>query len=725
MAGGQLVYFSDAPRARVTLPRPDSSARMLFFDARTERTRIPVAGTFFSADFAEENFDIVVFRGNDREFAKEVAEDPALKLMRARLPAMTLTSGQTQRRREPQIDIPAWSGLTNLPDLAELREAELLGLLHARDAILADAGTHYAIASGYHQRQYVRLRDALQDTTDVTRLADWLMPWVTRTTALLGDRPSLLPLIQAVALESMRRFGWEIKFATLESFPRHTRSAAQSISDLVASGARSLLIVVGVDYEARHENELRVLAPSGSTAVCLVDLTPEGRSSEIAAVHYPQPRLASVRGECEACPDLELYEVDVRTEERRLSKRRLPRKITYNLVKKQRSFWKAVHEAEALRLHRAVHYPDASEQQTRHRPVDFHTARLLQHEGFRDVCRKALLGGSEPDVVLIPTHTGSSAVASLIAEVYPQVEPTICMLDRGRLNDPALDAISKARQVMIADNEIITGKTVRRLLDAIKHRLGDRVWATKEFSVFAAVVSTTNAAALRAVRNRLHTDQPRADALLMGAEIPLPADDACPWCEEAHWLRTLETKLPQHARFIARRARALQEPHVAANDLVVYPGISNDDRDVDRAVVNTSVLGERVSAGIVFGALASAVQTLRYTDDPDAEGLPYFFDLVHMLTAWWGGPMYAGALRSLDEEELKYSAQDDALEEAWSERSSKINAAELVEFAWAAVQDKLPPVLVPRVYDTLEEHASEHEALELLRDVLAMVRPPD
>jgi hypothetical protein len=392
-------------------------------------------------------------------------------------------------------------------------------------------------------------------------------------------------------------------------------------------------------------------------------------------------------------------------------------------VRQHRLFWTAVDEANALRLHRAVHYPENFERETRHRPIDFNTARLVMHPAFRAHCRAQLEKMREPDVVLIPAHDGTSAVSHLIAEVFPGLEQSTVLLERGRLNDPAVAAITRARRVLLADNEIITGNTIRRLLDSIQQRIGPAHWAKTTVTVFALVASTTDATPLRTIRNRVYKPEDAdREGLLMGAEIPLPADDACPWCEEAHWLANVEGKLPKHSRLIARRARRLRQSGASPESLVVYSGIPHAPEE-DPSLVRGSVVGERVSAGVAFAAFASAVQSLRFSEEMADLETPFYFDLSHMLENWWGPALYAGMLRTLDESELKYSAQDNVLLDTWHEQEATLTPAELVEFGWAAILDKLPPVLVPVVYDAMRQYATSSPAIAFLSDLLATVRP--
>ena len=52
------------------------------------------------------------------------------------------------------------------------------------------------------------------------RIADWLLPYVSRRAIVLADTGSMLPLLHSLREQAKERLGWEVAIITLEEYPR-------------------------------------------------------------------------------------------------------------------------------------------------------------------------------------------------------------------------------------------------------------------------------------------------------------------------------------------------------------------------------------------------------------------------------------------------------------------------------------------------------------------------
>jgi hypothetical protein len=714
------VYDCASPRCTIEFELPGCDQDILLVDPRSEVTGDPPASFIASSGVLDRRADVFVVRGADPAYASALRDDRRLRGLLNGFDAATLVGGLSARSRKPQLK--ALWGKAPLPPLRVLRELETHGLVRARGGVLHAGGDHYHLESGYHQTSYVRLRDVLLDLADLRRIADWFMPFVDQRTVVLGSRPSLAPLILAIQLAAQRRFGWKLSASTLESYPRAQRSAARSVSDLLRGGGR-LLVVVGVDRDDQQANELLLPARARSKAITLVDISTRGTPRAESFARFPTPRWR-VDAQSETCGDTcsldRVIGVDPATEELKARPRRSRRVVASTLFRSKEDFWEAVSETSALRLHQDVRYPendDAAE--PRHRPIDIDLGRLLHDNHVWTTCKSRLAGlPATPDVALIPSHDVSEALEVLVQEVHPKTIPAI--VEAGPLDADVVDVLHSATDVLILDDAIVTGKTVLRMLDRIRVALGDEHFAEKRVSIFTPLLCPSHPGTAKRIRNKLAPGARSREthfglSFIYAYDIPLPDDEACPWCEEKVLLTLLRPKLRQHERVIANRLKILSKRRPVPDDLLIHPGISAED--VERVVAD-SVVGEHVAVSVVYAAFASAVQQLRHPElDGDSDPEPYI-DLAHLTANWWGVGMFAGVLRSVTEAEGKYAAQAAPLARAWSDRERAWRQGELMEFAWAAISDRLPADAKTLVREAVEARRGDSPALNFAADLL-------
>lgn len=714
---GFVDFFCETPRAKLRIPALDVRDRLLFLDCRHERSHRRPSDILPREGYGERAYDAVILRGGP-EFRAVVESDLALVSRVRDIPLSIVESSKDARHRGPRLIRPPWAAPPSVTiSLDLIREIETWALVCSRDALLGGPDEHFEIASGNHIEHYVRVREMLSDVLDVERLADWVLPHVHKDTALLGDRPSLIPLVQAIALACLKRFGWDIPFATLEPWPRQDYSSPQTIDDLRIDSSQ-LLAVLGVDSMGRHEQELAMLCPIEYKAVCLVDISPEEAMSSHPFRHHPIRRWPIKRsGQCEECEHRTvLHHVDPRTEDKIPSEPRRARKLQIKLLEEHKAFWQAVDRTSAVRLHSEAPYDDGEKRAFRHRALDLDVSALLVDGAFRSRCRDELERLPRPDLVIIPKHDATGILEAVARETFEECK--VIHVSRAQLDDGGIDALASVSNVLLLDDALVTGQTLRTLTDNVRVALGRR-WESVHCVAFVAVSSPARSAIQQNVENGLRRGNTHERALRYGARILLPASGtaACSFCEEQRWLSSMRAPLEAHRELIDARIRELGgqvEPQT-----LLFGGDARGS-----TTVSGSVLGARMSVATVFAAFSSAAQEIR--DHMATQGLPLreYFDLAHAVENWFGAPLLAGVLRTLGEEELGYVYASRELIDVLGRK--QFDPRELSELAWAAVLDKLPGGVIPQLRDLLRDN-DDDRVVALMNDAMTMRmrRPTD
>jgi hypothetical protein len=712
MSAGHVDFFCEAPRAALRLPGMAVQLRVLFLDARHERTRLWPGDIMMREGFRPDSYDLIVLRGS-REFIQVVEVDPALN-QHFRDARVVVIQMADEPMREPRVSTPGWCNLEPGPvSVALLREIETWGLMCARRALLGDKRQHFEIVSGSHLGNYLRVRDAFADVIDVDRLSDWIVPHVRQDTVLLGDRPALIPLLQAVALTVQRRFDWRLAFATLDPWPRRERSSGQTIDELLRTGSSDLLAVLAVDSLGRHEQELSMLGPSEFRAVTLVDVSSDEPLSGLPFHHEPIPRWVVGRsGECEQCrEELPLVLIDPRTEDLTPATRRKAKKLTFSSVEKDAHFWRAADRAKAVRVHADTAYDDGQRRFARHRAVDLDVTALLSDPEFRTACLELCQTLPSPDLVLVPDHEATQALISLVRDAHSIEDSKILTIPRMEIDQRVETKIESATSVLLLDDALVTGRTLRGLAENLRVGLG-RAWESKDVRAFVPLSCPSRGHDRIRVENALRRAGDRSKRLVFAHEALLPATSLCAHCDERRWLESIADALPTHADVIDERLAELGQP-IAPSTVLLRGGH-------DTAVVNDSVLAPKASVAATTGyaAFVSAAQRLR--DEISAgDGLPqHYVDLAHAIEAWFDGPLIAGILRTLGEEEMSYARQSTRVADVV--RAKDAHAAELCEIAWSAVRDKIPHGVIPALRERLSAVAEDDPVVRFLEDALAM-----
>jgi hypothetical protein len=181
------------------------------FDPRLERSYEPLLNRLRLQDLSRGALDLLLLRGSHDGFVEQVADDDAIARYLEEVPTVVLAGSHEPANPAPGLHRPNWSPAGG-PDLqaTDLRGAELTAMLRRSTAIFHHDGCHYDLPSAaVHAESFIRLADALQDATDLVRVADWLLPLLGPAAGIAADTGTLLGLMAIVRDEAWRRFGWD------------------------------------------------------------------------------------------------------------------------------------------------------------------------------------------------------------------------------------------------------------------------------------------------------------------------------------------------------------------------------------------------------------------------------------------------------------------------------------------------------------------------------------
>ncbi len=691
-------------------PFPD--LRVLLFDPRLERGGQTVGERWRTLDAAQRAVDLVVIRGSHEDLADRVERDTVLRDTAGRTPVLVLAGSWQADEPAPRLTAPGWAAAAPVaPDLDLLRHHELLALILASKALSRERDCHYLLPSSrFHAEAFIRLADALDDHTDLVRLADWVLPLLRDGSALLGDNGSLLGLLSTVRYEARRRFGWtRLPIATLNEYPADS-AALRSFIDTFAAAEdwERVLFLITVSSSGTIATRAEALTDVDMDVVVLCGTDLPGRGPESCFTRCVIARWdAGVEQRCERCPDLHVLEVDPQTYEVRPRLYRNKQRFDMDEAGRCAKFWEAVDRQDAVSLHQAVPTADGNPAGTRHLAVALRVERLLADDWFRGRCLDALRGQPRPDLVLIPRHDVGEALRDLVCEAHELDHASVEMISIGDFDDVLIERLRTCAAVLVADDVLITAETLVALRGRV-HRAGQRqpdrdvdVWG------FVAVARPPSQLELNHVKRPFTAgERPRA-RLAWGFDLylPGPGEERCPWCAERTLLEDRLFALEGTPAAVAlERIETLRAPgglpaRRSPTDPPAALLLAGDD-DVTRTI-GSYFGGLRSPAA--FAAVSAVTQKMKdaFLRDRKAKEINVL-DVALALEAF--GPLdpilLAGLLRTFDRRDLRNTAHDGETARALGEY--ELAPGMLSECGLAAVAQKLPPEAVARRLEQCE-----------------------
>jgi hypothetical protein len=596
-------------------------------------------------------------------------------------------------------------------DAAELQRAvcnaEIRAILAWSDGIWASPDYHFVLPSTEHSGAFLRVGDAMGSWMDTARIADWLLPLLTHQTAILTDTPTLLPLMLELENRALKAFsGARILKRSLPSYhpPREELDEYVSEALLWASeggDVGSVLCIVSVNasggYLSRIEKSLQRLADDIRVTVSiLVDTNSESDSRALAVLpvrRFPPPP------DCELCT---LESVPVEIDGQRFTTRVLTgaetlRLAPYKQIVERNKLISELDSANALRVHatRPDHHG--------HLGIYIEIAAALKNQAFRLAANEALTRAAaqgEIDLFIIPHHGRADVVLTWLKEEGITSQISIVPL-AGTISGDGYRDIAKARRILLVDDCIITGQTMRSLLQLIQTVKGEVHHEDYVVLGLALIGRSADMGTWEGIRDCFFIGGRHRLETAMNIFLPDWGRN-CPWCIELAAFDDLLLYLDGEDRTYAEHRKArLSEPEGLQSHLFLgadLPPLGSEFSEGTRTTPH-SYWGNVRDIGAFVGASAE-FQRLRneWSARPPSLVSRYVFPTRQILQRYRDPVIAAAMLRSAQPRELWSVESLPQIEKAlYDSRHFRQHPVFIAELLWAAQRQKLPVEVVRRV----------------------------
>jgi hypothetical protein len=714
-----ITYAKFAPRFYCESDALERS--VLFFDPVRERNEVLTVGDRYRIlDESVRANDVVILRGRTQRFLDTLErEKDSLKRLAGGAPIAALV-GSLARGAPPSL-IPISGELVLAPEsVTVLRQVELEAILRRSGAIFDDNTYHYILPSGCHANSFIRVADALQDPIDVLRIVDWVLPYVGEKTVVVADTGSLLPLLFALRLEAQRLFGWDLSVRTIAEYPELDTAIEEVLLEINAklSAGHPLLFLVSVNSSGRLVRRMQSLAPKGTPIVVVTSTSPELANDAVLDLSsIPVDKWAPREdGQCDHCGDGFPLGIDGRTYERLPQPKLKLFKVSWDKASSAREFWEAAAATDAIKLHYDAEYPEDYASASRHHSVYVDLLRLLESGWFIDTVRAEMGALLVPDVVLIPKHRCSEALATLAHAAFPRASTEV--IPPGRFVEAAERSLlpqGALPNVLILDDALVGGRTLKGMRDEVYRITQSR--GTLPVQGFVLLARPHNDSVLQATRRRF-TDKDKGPQFRAGYQIYLPpsGNEHCPWCAEFKAVSAMLLKLDATAREFAevrrrKLASELQHPFILGTE------------PLPADLTTSGAFFGNLDPLTGFAAAVSAAQQLRNEMKTGASGpVVSVIDVAMLIDAYFDTVFLAALLRTFERRELVHASQYEnvsaALQRQTKYRDYPGTTAELV---WAATNAKLPMPAICRVLGALDATPE----IQYLQALLALTQRDD
>jgi hypothetical protein len=686
---------------------------VLFFDPRVELSNETIGDRLRELGDELREANLLIVRGSSETFFEEVEED--LFLPDLQVPVLALSPAWKEEDPAPRLRTPTWSEPSPLElDEAELRNLELLAMLEESGAIFEDPDSHYELPSHRHAKAFVRLADALCDVIDTVRIADWLIPSLTRDAALLADNGSLHALLSTAVLEAQERFGWpRLPIMTLRRYPNADR-VAERLKAFERQGWRHVVGVISVNSSGELARLLNAQDEVSETVVVCETSTDGPRR---ALCHYPVEAWDFVEGsKCKACRDMHLLVVDTQSYEVRTDLHAEPQVPKISIAEEQKEFWEAADRTAAVQLHIEREIPKRSGQEmseTRHMSVYVDIARLLDDPEFRAHTLERLQAGPEPELVIVPEHASTGALEKLVSEAFDLGADSVLRYCGDPFAGAEHEAIGEASEVLVLDDALITGSTLFRISNEL-YRITQETERPIPSRAFVVLSRPARKSAEGGVKNHFTRPAPdgysapevRFDA---AAAILLPSDRECSFCGERDALKRRRVKVSQ-TEAITARIDALANSQEGLQEPLLIGGTEGTGKTIG------SFFGQLKPRTALAAAASVAQRRRREFETHRRANTIEVLKTAVVIDGYYDPALTAGLLRTFDRRDLRNPEVDDEFESSLHERGKELAEGTLVEIAWAAALGKLP---LEGIRNLLEE-LQTIEARDLLLELLAL-----
>lgn len=513
--------------------------------------------------------------------------------------------------------------------VANIREQDLHRIVDAarsRCVICAAANHHFALPSGAHASQFLRLAEAFLDMEAVDRIAYWvaldicskLPPFPEdKPIALVVDHPSMLILGARV----QKLIGPPLSVFSFPTYPSdmEARTATFRLLDRVASAHSNVFVLIGVASTGRLGKTISAWSKEKnasplSTSI-LYALQPVEGQSILCDLTLPD-YVHRVPGE--SCPLCEKGSepIDIQASSYMIGYG--PSKaisLDPKFFDSQKPFFQKWGGVEgALR----VHFDDPNEATARHHAFYINVGTLLDRaDFFAEVLDHIASFQPTLDAIVIPNHPTANRLGRMLHEA---LRIPLVILDGGLLAGDRQDAaLSTATALLVVDDMFISGSRFDAINRFLRERFSTHLPAVKAvhfFSVLATPPSNRQYATRVQGLTRNHGWEAKVSHLYRFLLPNWHSPDDCPWCNEQKTLSRLAQAAGGLDDSLSERLAALgagtsapmSDPYFLVDPRIELPGLGAQSR----------LMEEGASPLQVLFTCASAFQQLRHSEDGDA-----------------------------------------------------------------------------------------------------------
>ena len=539
----------------------------------------------------------------------------------------------------------------------------------------------FRLPSGSFAGTFIRPADAFINYATIEAWADWLDQYVEGPTGILSDTWTLLPLMQELAARAIHRGSGPVLLRPLRGYPDAAEIlSAMSEVEIELGGTRqaNLVFLMSVGASGKLEKKLHLARhfspgqnPLQSARVLVLVATHANEEDAVPPVaspgapvvlcQYGPVRRGDDRTIAPASPQYRAVVIHRQKYYPVPDETPRPAMLSADAASRHRLFWEACERTEAVTVGRY----DAV--LGRRLGIHIDSAALLADPVFRRGVQRALWSSIPAcDLVMLPWSGAQGDLALLLQEVFPSTEILMCgpAEEEGSIEARLASVMGSKRSILIADDAIVYGHTVRRC-----HRIIQRVFgragpapvgpsADYHIRVFAVIARMSASSQWRRLAGSLFQERGE-DFLFAAHRLLIPSARMCPFAHELNLLKgVVDAGLPASLE----RSRVLESADGVRRGLFAIA-----DGDAVQRLSPHSLFGEGLTEVVAYAAVATAMQEIR--DEHAGRGENLAWHIPRILTAYHDPILAASFCRCLYHEEVMITGQWDEIEVALRESS--------------------------------------------------------
>lgn len=551
-----------------------------------------------------------------------------------------------------------------------IRQADLAQCIEdakARCVVCAASNYHFALPSGAHASQFLRLAEAFVNVETVDRIAYWValdiqskVPLLSNNKqyALVVDHPSMLILASRVQL----LVTVSLKVVAFPTYPSdvETRTATFDLLKRVSSSCSSVFVLIGVASSGRLARFIDRWAESapeqGVTSTILYSLQDIEEASALCRLQLPEYQHFSSVESCALCV-AQSHPVNIQSSNYMVGYGPAGSVVPPSTVfAEQKTFierWGS--HPGVLR----VHYDDPNESTARHHSFYADVGTLLNIPDFeREVLAAVKALVPAPELVAVPDHPTAERLGRIAAQA---LGVSLAVLDSNLLakgQGPVNEALRSASCALVLDDVFITGKRldlINRFFREHKASRAPNLNCIHYWTVLATPSSDSNYRRRVVGMTRNHGWAASVGHLY---KVLLPdwhSTAKCPWCREQNVLSRLAQSAGDLDGPLANRLTELSNPtegvwktpYFLAAPEITLPGLGAE----------SALLHANATPLQVLFSCASGIQQLRHAErlalNADQFPAPSHLAERTFSTLYSERLIWLGLLRSLKGNELE------------------------------------------------------------------------